>query len=158
MKTGLAFRAAQQHVRFYEQEADDVMAEHQEAMDCRDCEAYLQLGIDAFEWLIRADAAFRRGYANNEMEFDEEVALAFQELARLWLRPSARADNWAMTQIAKGFTIGNLDRFRICCKEMQAIVEFHETAPEEAQLPTPLASLRDQALTDYANGKTSEFV
>ena len=51
----LVFRTAERHVNNYTRESSGLMAEHREAMDCRDCEAFLQLAIEAFHWLIRAD-------------------------------------------------------------------------------------------------------
>jgi hypothetical protein len=158
MKTGLAFRAAEQHVRFFEQEASVVIAEHPSAMDRFDCEAFLQMGIDAYQWLIRADAAIRRAYANGEKEFDEELDAAFQELAKLWLGPCLQADEWATEQLQRGYAIDNLEAFRKCCSEMRAIVDFYGQDPASAELPPALSLMRDQALTDYANGETSEFV
>ena len=57
---GLAFRNARNHVRDFAFEGEELMAKHSQAMECRDCEAFLQMGIDAFHWILRADTARAR--------------------------------------------------------------------------------------------------
>jgi hypothetical protein len=151
----LAFRTARKHIQNYERESG-VMAEHDEAMDCLDCELYLQLGIDAFDWVMRADRNFRAAAAEHEEAYSQELQNALQGFCKSWLMHCETAEAWIKRQLARGFEIDNLVVFRECCRQMQAIVKFNEsTAPEI--LPDAMIRLRDQALEDYRHGKTAEI-
>lgn len=154
----LAFRTAEKHVRNYEQETRDLIAEHREAMDCRDCEAYLQIGIDAFNWLIRADQSLRRAAAEgNEDAYSPEVAAAFGRHCKAWLASCERASEWIARHRDREYEIENLAALRKCCEEMQAIVDFYDAERSES-LPPQMAVLRDEALAEFRNGETAEFV
>jgi hypothetical protein len=158
MKAGLAYRTADKHVRNYEQEGKDLMAEHREAMDCRDCETFLQLGIDAFHWLIRADRELRIALANGaEDAYSKEIADGFKVLCKAWLNPCEYANKWIAKQIEQQHSVENLAEFKKCCEEMEAIVEFNENGDSDG-LPLPIAHLRDEAISEFDNGQTAEFV
>lgn len=60
----LTFRTARKHLENLQAEADVMMAHH-EAMECHDCEALVQLGIDAFDWVMRADSDIRQSLADS---------------------------------------------------------------------------------------------
>jgi hypothetical protein len=153
----LTFRTAQKHVQNLGHEKD-VMERHREAMEYWDCEAYLQLGIDAFEWIIRADLSVREH--EREGRIDAEQAKKCEariiEFCRGWLSYSTIADKWSSVQKGRGYTLDNLDDFIKCRNELQAIVEANEGTDDA--LPVALAVLRDHALQDHKNGKTAEFL
>ncbi len=151
----LAYRNAQKHVEFYSEESS-LMKAHAEAMDCRDCEAFIQMGIDAFHWLIRADRVYRTAVYRGEIQYMPEFEKMLTELCQKWLEPCEAADGWIEKQRTKGFTIDNLAEFRECTEEMLAIVESAE--PGDNQLPESVAALQDAAVEEYRNGKTSEFI
>jgi hypothetical protein len=158
MKSDLAFRTAEKHVRNYEKESQELRAEHREAMDCRDCETFLQLGIDAFSWLIRADRVLRTALAEGvEDAYSKEVADAFHRMCKAWLAPCEYARKWIGIQIERGYTIDNLAQFEECCEEMEAIVEFNDRDATES-LPVPIANHRNEAVNEFDNGQTAEFV
>ena len=46
-----SLRTARQQVRLFEDQSADLLREHHRAMECRDCEDSLQLGIEAFTGL-----------------------------------------------------------------------------------------------------------
>ena len=153
----LALRTAQTFVNSYAHE-DDVVQQHSEAMDCRDCEAFLQLGIDAFNWVIRADQVTRQVMFSGDSDFvPDDVEAAIRALCKLWLKPCDRANQWVAVQHSRGFKVDNLDAFRNCCVEMRAIVKAQETEGNE-DLPAKMAILRDQAIEEHRNGQTAEFI
>jgi hypothetical protein len=151
----LAFRTAKQHVQTFSDESSALMKAHAEAMDCRDCEAFLQLGIDAFEWLMRADRIYRMDIYRGEGQHDATVENALRALCKAWLEPCAFADRWIEAQRTRGFVIDNLVRFRQCVDEMAAIVEAWDG---DTSLPQPIADLRDAAIIEHRNGETAEFI
>ena len=66
----IILRTARRHVANFADECD-VLKDHQQAMECRDCDAVLQLGIDAFAWLVRADERLRSAiYSGAEYDAD----------------------------------------------------------------------------------------
>jgi hypothetical protein len=158
MKTDyLAFRNAEMHVKSYSKESEDVMQRHAEAMDCRNCEAFLQMGIDAFEWLMRADRAFRMAIYRGEKEYEADSEKSLRILCRNWLVPCDVAEKWIETQQTKGYEIDNLDEFRRCVSEITAIVDADEEG-DNAPLPEQIAMFRDSAIEEFRNGQTAEFI
>jgi hypothetical protein len=154
----LSYRTAREYVRNYEREFEDVMLpQREEAIDCRDCEAFLQLGIDAFEWICRADLALRAAAATGADEYTQRLDESLKEFCKRWLAPREHAEAWIKRQLDRGFEVGNLAKFRQCCEEMRAIVKFNSDHADK-QIPDALIPLRDQALKDFDNGQTAEFV
>src|SRR3990170_60373 len=90
----LALRYAKRHVRHYRDEQEKIMTEHREAMDCFDCEAFLQLGIDAFTWLTKADTVIHQAIYKGLYEYDPEVDAALEDMYRGWLKPCDDAEKW----------------------------------------------------------------
>lgn len=154
----LTFRYAENHVTMYEQGADQqILQDHREAMDCLNCEAFLQIGIEAFNWLTKADHIIRRGVLDGCADIDfAEMEQSIQNLAIRWLGPCDFANEWIDLQIRRGFTVEGLEEFRRCEAEMRAIVAFFSKDPEE--LSDSLRARRDQAIEDLNNGETAEFV
>jgi len=153
MKTfNLAFRNARRQVSGYVGESKDVMRRHAEAMDCWDCEDVLQLGIDAFDWLNRADEAIRRDINSGRLEYDPRIDRALKSLYARWLKPCPFAEQWIAVQEARGFTVRNAARFRVCCEEARAIVDDDDVLDNDA-----IVELRDEAIDAYRKGETVEF-
>ena len=131
------------------------MARHAEAMDCMYCEAFLQMGIDAFEWLIRADRVIRLNVYRGEAEYDQAAEAALAQLCKVWQEPVVFAERWIATQQKRGYEINNLIEFRDCVEEMAAIVSANEA--DDSDLPAPIAHIRDLAAQENLDGQTAEF-
>ena len=153
----LVFRTAERHVSNYTRESSDLMAEHREAMDCRDCEAFLQLAIEAFRWLIRADLDLRIAAGEGIADYNASDDDRLRQLCRDWLVPCAYAEQWIARQLERGYRIENLAEFRMCCEEMRAIVKSFDDADGDP-LPPGLIELRDRAIEEHLRGETSEFI
>ena len=104
-------------------------------MDCRDCEAFLQMGIDAFHWILRADTALRTADVDGKIAYTAELEQSLESLAKAWLKPCDLAERLIKLQQERNFEPGNLGEFRECCKEMRAIVEFNESWQNESLPP-----------------------
>jgi hypothetical protein len=152
----LSYRAATALVHSYALE-DEVAGAHREAMDCRDCEDFLQLGIDAFQWVMRADQVLRRATFEGKAAFDPAQAEAgIRALCALWLKPCEPANRWISLQESRGFKVDNVERFHECCTEMRAIVAAQDATDED--MPEAIARLQDRAIEEHRNGETAEFV
>jgi hypothetical protein len=148
----LALREARRHVCTFTDEAE-IMRNHREAMECHDCEAFLQLGIDAFNWLVRADQTIRKAVFSGG-EYDAEADEAIQELFKAWLKPCAFANQWIAVQEQRHYHLANLEEFRKCEQEVRSIVK----AMEKDELTDAMRELRDSAVMEHRNGETAEFI
>ena len=129
----LAYRTARSHITDFNGESDGLISRHREAMECWECEALIQLGIDAFAWLQRADQQVRSLLASGKMQPDSQLDDAFEHLYTEWLRPAERINTWAATQLERGFEIGNLAEFRRVASEALDIVQNSERMRRIAQ-------------------------
>jgi hypothetical protein len=154
----LAYRTAQSHVHMYGDAFQGIMAQHAEAMECRDCEAFLQMGIDAFEWLMRADREYRMAIYRGEIEHDPDFDKALQNDYEGWLNPCQYAEKWIESQLTRGFKIDNLVEFRRCVEEMNAIVEAYREGDNPIFLPEGIAEIRDAAIIEHQNGQSAGFI
>jgi hypothetical protein len=147
----IAYRTARSHVHLFKDEGDELLERHERAMDCRDCESFLQLGIDAFKWLCRADEEIRKGIFSGEVQYKEDMDSAIAALYKLWLRPCVFAEQWIRHQLQHELKIDNLAAFRECQEEVRAIVE------ENNDVSGDLLKLRDEAIRSHQAGNTSEW-
>ncbi len=118
----IAFRSAKRHVKTFAR-TSKLMQAHREAMDCRNCEDFLQLGVDAYEWLKRAEEALRENLYKGRRRNDPKLSEAFDMMYNTWLWPVEFADEWIAKQIHKGYIPDNLENFRKACDEVRDIVE-----------------------------------
>jgi hypothetical protein len=153
MAETLAFRHAEMLVKGYNDEADDLQSKHNEAMECRDCEDFLQLGIDAFDWLMRADTSIRTRVFRGEVPYTKEIDEALWTLLETWRTPCDFALTWAEKQKKRGFHVENLVEFQKCCREVADML----TPDDQFFSHDSLVALRDEALDEHAEGKTVEF-
>jgi len=134
----LAYRTARNSVRAFASEGDEIVARNYQAEECRDCESFLQLGIDAYRWLRRADVQVRRAVAEGRLEASSSVDRAIEALFRLWLPPIEAANRWIEMQRERHFAVENLEQFRQCERDVRAIVaEFDKLKAAADRVPPP---------------------
>jgi hypothetical protein len=149
--SNLAYRTARSHVYAFANEGDERLALRHEASEGSDCAAFLQLGIDAFHWLGRADTAIRTSVLRGEMEHDAAIDDSLRFLYGMWLRPVPFAERWAAEELARSGELENLDEFRQCCEEVRSLLGENEALSDE------LAALRDRAVESFRRGDTIEW-
>ena len=81
---------------------DRILQAHTEAMDCRDCEDYLRLGLQAFNWLRTARKHIAEDIHSGQGVFNEELEQSITELYANWLEPCAEAEEWAANRSIAG--------------------------------------------------------
>ena len=89
-----------------------VILDHVEAMDCRDCEDYLRLGLQAFNWLRTACEHIKEDVCSGQAMYSEELEQSITELYAGWLEPSAEAEEWIAEQEKRGYTVDVAAEFR----------------------------------------------
>jgi hypothetical protein len=139
-------------------EYERILAEHAEAEDCGRCELYMELGIQVFQWILKADQDYRRELYANPTLHSEAVEKELESLVRGWLTHGAGLIAWAERNVARGFQVKHLEDYRRSFDEATAIVESLDDTDAREQMTEPLILLRDQALLEHRNGETSEFV
>ena len=106
----LSLRLAEKHIEEY-RDRDAIISPHHEAMECRDCEDFLELGIEAYKWLRRADRMLRQA-AVKGIDVSAEATDALATLYRCWLIPCSHAEERIKQQEDRGFVPRNAEAFR----------------------------------------------
>jgi hypothetical protein len=129
------------------------MKSHHEAMECLDCDDLLKVGIDAFQWLVRADEVIRSAVYSG-MEYDAESDQILQRLFREWLAPCEWVNQWIAVHQQRGYDLAHLEAFRKCEQEVRSIVK----SMDADVMTDPMRELRDLAIEEHRNGETAEFI
>lgn len=121
----IAQRTARRLVESYATEAD-LMARRQKEMACRDCEDFLQLGLDAFKWISRFEEEIRSAAYNGKVEIDQNLVGELTALYADWLGPCESAEQRIETQRVAGFVPSNADEFRRLCEQVRGLLEHRQ--------------------------------
>lgn len=151
--SALVLRSARRHLHNFVDEAE-IVSQQPQAMDGADCEAYLQLGIDAFHWLVRADETIRRSIFEGRAAHDPQSDEAIAGLFRAWLAPCQLANAWIGERTKTGDVPTNAEEFRECQRQVEAIVR----ALDADEMTDAMRQARDAAVTEHLHGETAEFV
>jgi hypothetical protein len=104
------------------------MQEHEAAMNCRDCEDFLDLGIQSFNWLRRAEEELWSTIYTGQRGSDPSITERFDRLYHTWMMPVALAEKWIAFQQSNGYEPDNLHEFRGVCQQVRDIVENRDWA------------------------------
>jgi hypothetical protein len=152
----LAFETANWHVDHFVATA----ARSQVELNRDDCDVFLRMGIEAFDWLCQVDSEFhRRLYTEPAAPNSDSTTERLQALFRRWLEKRDVAEALIARVERHGLQLENLARYRECCRSAAAIVKHFETDfSQDAELPVPMATLMDEAVQEHLDGKTAEFI
>ena len=123
-----SLRLAKKRVEEY-RDQDAIMSQHQEAMACRDCEDFLEHGIEAYNWLRQADRVLRQA-AVEGFGVSEEARDALAALYRVWLNPCPHAEERIKQQEERNFRLRNLHEFRAACEYVEQQVRLLDMEEE----------------------------
>ena len=149
----IALRVANDHVKVFAAEAD-VIKDHREAMDSLDCEAFLQLGIDAYDWVVRADRAIRKAVLSGQLEYDKTIDVTLENMLHVLIKAYDHVGTWIKKVEERGYVLDNISRFRESELQARAMAKFLSGD----ELTDAMRAVRDDALSEHANGKTAAFV
>jgi len=134
----------------------DVIEESRQAIDCLNCEANLQNGINAWNFIMKADEAIHWALCKNHITDDEgeDLLTLIDRLVTTWLGPFDRMTQWISRCEARGYKVEYKDRFLACLEEARANAKYDPQQP----MPECILDLKDEALREHENGETAEFL
>lgn len=138
----------------YDREIEQWRQNHDAAMQCRDFELLLKLGIDVYETLGRLDTAVSAAALRGERgQADLE---AVDDLYRIWLAlTSAAAVELRLSEFEQaGFHVEFSKAFRTAHREVQGIL----TPDAEFFRGDDLADIRDDAIDSHRRGETDDLI
>ena len=124
----------------------DLMSQHRQAMECRDCEEFLQSGIEAFKCIQWAEETLRAAVVEFHVDLPfEKTGRIIRTLYRQWFGPVEFARQWIAKNQANGYLPDNLTEFRAAVADCKKQIERSE---------------RDELLDDMATGSifTQDFL
>jgi len=154
LQDSLQMKIARSPVKAFVDYSSQAGAEPEQVLDALDCDAYLQLGIDAFDWLVRADQQYRKLVFSDELESSPEFEAALEVLFRSWVPPRVCANRWIADVEKRGHGLQNVAEFRKREVDALSIVRFLDSD----ELTPAMQALRDRALAEFGNGETAEFI
>ena len=123
MSDNLALSLARIRVHAYADASGELMKQHAEAMECRDCEDFLKMGIEAYQWLQRAEDTMREADYAGIFEFTRETRETLDTLYVAWLKPCEFAEKWIASLNNRSYFPDNLSKFRDACERAQESVQ-----------------------------------
>lgn len=124
---------ARHHLRTYADESEKLMVDHQDAMECRDCEETLKAGILAYKWLKSADEVFREADYQGLKEYSEKRQKRIFNMFRKWLKRCRSVETWIERLRVRDYEPDNLAEFRNTCEEVEETVRQLEWQKGVAQ-------------------------
>lgn len=156
MSESVAYEFAKDHVPGYADRSAQVMKDHKEAMDCRDCETLVAEGLHLYQLLCRADENYHHWVFEHDRPRNPEFEKDLRNLFEVWLRPCDDIDDWIDLHLQRGYDVEGAGKFRTYMHQARAILKaFDEDKP---QMSDALRDLRDAAMTEHQSGETAEFI
>lgn len=84
----------------------------QDANECAACERWLDMGVDALEWLEKAEQFLLEAGRSGVAIIESDTAQAVRDLYLVWLESCDQAEKWCASLTAKGHPPNNLGKLR----------------------------------------------
>lgn len=108
----IAYRLARDQVQRFQNELDPMTWQEAETLES-ESEDLLQLGIDAYQWIVRAERRLRENARGGNVNHPADAIAAIADLYKLWLIPGALIEARIAQQSATGAE--NAAEFRDVC-------------------------------------------
>ncbi|MBW3538844.1 MAG: hypothetical protein KY476_01100 [Planctomycetes bacterium] len=122
MSDNLVLRLARHRLQEYADDAE-LMRQHAEAVECRDCEEFLQAGIDTFRFLRTAEELLREADWRGLHPMTPETREALHFLYAAWVEPCEDTKCWIRILSERGFKPDNADEFNRVSDEAHELLE-----------------------------------
>lgn len=145
MLDSLTFRTARTQVHAFRSESDELELRRQASQQFADCLGFLQLGIDAFQWLERARRQIEQAIRDGKLEPTAELDDAIEALYRLWL-PAAELAQSRIGEFESASQFENFDEFRECKRLVELRVADFDKLEELRRRVPSVADLESIAI------------
>lgn len=108
----IAYRLARDQVQRFQNELDPMTRHEAEVLE-NESEDLLQLGIDAYRWIVRAERRLRENVRAGNVDHPADAIEAIADLYKLWLIPGSLIEARIAQQTALGAE--NAAEFREVC-------------------------------------------
>jgi hypothetical protein len=144
----LAYRIAEKHLAAFATESQLLVA-NRATVNPADCEAIVQLGLDAFQWLMRADRAYRIAMFRGQIEHNPELEKALHQDCSTWLEHASSTWRELQSGHAKELPLDNREALIRQIEEMTAILDASQPTGVREELPPQMVPLRDAAVAEH---------
>lgn len=114
---------ARDRVAQFEDAVDPLMNDHHAAMNCLDCEAFLQKGIDAIRWLRLAEQAVMSQHKLAVTLVPTEFYVWLDGAYNAFVLRSKLAQQWITDCDARGYSVANSKEFFNCLESAEDWLE-----------------------------------
>lgn len=97
----IAYRLARDQVQRFRNELDPMVGQDVQVLE-NESEDLLQLGIDAYQWIVRAERRLRENAHGGNVDHPADAIAAVADLYKLWLIPGALIEARIAQQSAIG--------------------------------------------------------
>ena len=141
----------------YDREIEQWRQDHDAAMQCRDFELLLKLGIDVYETLGRIDTAVSAAALRGER--GEADLVAVDDLYRIWLSLAEAVERRLDEFEQAGFRVEFAETFRTARREVQGVLTPDADFFRDDNLAdVRLADVRDAAIDSHRRGETDDLI
>lgn len=119
-----ALRYVRQHLQLYQQQAaaEQWNGEHETAMQCRDLEELIGIGLSLFNSLKERAHAVQDGIVRGAIQYSPEISEAFVEGYQDWLQPCAAVESAIQRFESRNYQVDKAEEFRLAVRE----ISLHE--------------------------------
>lgn len=142
-----------QFLAAYSAQAERWKRDHVEAMECRDLEQLLLMGLFLSLSIDLIDTNWRTAMLGGQVEFDPAEEAEILGHYRTWLAPAADILARIEAMEAAGYKVQWADQFRRAHRDARAVF----TADSEFFSSDALVELRDTAIDAHREGRTAGF-
>jgi hypothetical protein len=90
--------------------------DHQQAMECRDLEDWLDYAMSVLDVIRKSENRYREHLADGKIPFRKEDVEAIDELYRMWHAPCAHLLDEIERVERRGYQVDNAGNFRTACE------------------------------------------
>jgi hypothetical protein len=95
-------------------------------MEAFDRDDLLQLAIDSFRWIRRADDSYRTAICNGKADFDLRMEQTVTRIYELLVELCGKVEHNLLAENNEDGPLDNLKAFRVCSEEARALLEERE--------------------------------
>jgi hypothetical protein len=98
---------------------DDVLALHHQALACAECEEAIAIGLQAWQWIERAEAILLEGEDENILDYSPEAHAELHREYAQWLASSEQLLRVGERHVAAGFALRRFAELQVAADRVR---------------------------------------